>query len=78
MVPVFIDAELETYNIDFDQIESQITEKTKAIMIPNLIGNFPDWAKIRELADKYNLIVIEDSADTIGGTIDGQKSGVFF
>ena len=46
-------------------------------MIPNLIGNFPDWAKIRELADKYNLIVIEDSADTIGGTIDGQKSNYF-
>lgn len=46
-------------------------------MIPNLLGNLPNWKLLREIADKHNLIVIEDSADTLGATIDGLSVGRF-
>ncbi len=71
LVPVFIDVEEGTYNLDATQVESMISEKTKAMMIPNLIGNLPNWALLRELANKYNLILIEDSCDTLGATLNG-------
>lgn len=77
LVPAFVDVEPSTFNIDADQIEAMITPKTKAVMIPNLLGNLPNWAKIRELADKYNLFVIEDSADTLGATINGKSAGIY-
>ena len=67
--PVFTDVEHLTYCIDSDQIEDLITKKTVAILAPNLLGNLCDWPKIRNIADKNNLIVIEDSADTLGATI---------
>jgi CDP-6-deoxy-D-xylo-4-hexulose-3-dehydrase len=75
LVPVFIDVEPGTYNIDAQLIEAAITPKTKALMIPNLLGNLPQWSQLRALADRHNLIVIEDSADTLGATIDGLPSG---
>jgi CDP-6-deoxy-D-xylo-4-hexulose-3-dehydrase len=74
-VPVFVDVEPLTYNIDVSQIEVQITEKTVAILAPNLMGNLCDWPSIKAIADKYSLKVIEDSADTLGATIDGKSSG---
>ena len=75
--PIFVDCEIETLQIDIDKIEEKITKKTKALLIPNLIGNLPDWAKIRRLANKYKLMVIEDSADTLGATINNKPSGRF-
>lgn len=77
LVPVFIDVEPGTFNIDVSLIESMISDKTKAVMIPNLIGNLPDWKKIRELADKYNLILIEDSCDTLGATLNKHSVGQY-
>jgi CDP-6-deoxy-D-xylo-4-hexulose-3-dehydrase len=77
LVPAFVDVEPATFNIDANQIENMITEKTKAVMIPNLLGNLPDWMKIREIADKYKLFVIEDSADTLGATINGKSAGIY-
>lgn len=77
LIPVFIDVELNTFNIDVDQIESMISPQTKALMIPNLLGNLPDWKKIRIIADKYNLIVIEDSCDTLGAIFHGNASGFY-
>lgn len=77
LIPVFIDVELNTFNIDVDQIESMISPQTKALMIPNLLGNLPDWKKIRIIADKYNLIAIEDSCDTLGATFHGNASGAY-
>lgn len=77
LVPVFIDVEPGTYNIDAKKVEAMITPKTKALMIPNLLGNLPDWKLLRDLADKYQLIVIEDSCDTLGATIDGLPVGRF-
>lgn len=75
LVPNFIDVEKNTFVADIKQIEKQITKKTKAIMIPNLIGNIPDWYQIKRIAKKYNLILIEDSADTIGFKLKNKNTG---
>ncbi|NNC52175.1 MAG: NarL family transcriptional regulator [Erythrobacter sp.] len=75
LVPAFVDAAVGTYNIDVDKIEEMIGPKTKAMMIPSLIGNLPDWDRIRELADAHDLKVIEDSADTLGATLRGTSTG---
>ena len=75
--PVFVDCEIETLQININKIEEKITKKTKALLIPNLIGNLPDWKKIKQLAKKYKLMVIEDSADTLGATINKKPSGRF-
>jgi len=77
LIPVFIDVEQGTYNINADKVEEMISPKTKALLIPNLIGNLPNWEKLRAIADKHNLIVIEDSADTLGAEIGGLSSGRF-
>ena len=78
LVPVFTDVKHLTYCIDVEQIEPLITEKTVAILAPNLMGNLCEWSLMREIADKYNLILIEDSADTLGATInDGIPTGTF-
>ena len=76
-VPAFIDVEEGTYNTDADKVEEMITPKTKAMVIPNLIGNLPNWQRLREIADKHNLFVLEDSADTLGAEIGGASSGRF-
>jgi len=77
LTPVFVDVEPLTYCIDHEKIEEMVSEKTVAILAPNLMGNLCNWEKIREIADKYNLIVIEDSADTLGATLNGKSSGSF-
>jgi len=74
-IPSFIDVEEGTYNLDASKVEAMITPKTKALWIPNLIGNLPDWKMLREIADKHNLFVLEDSADTLGAEINGASSG---
>ena len=75
--PILVDCEVETLQIDIEKIEKKITSKTKALLIPNLIGNIPDWIKIRSMANKYNLKVIEDSADTLGATIKKIPTGKY-
>lgn len=75
LIPVFVDVEPGTFNIDARQVEAMITPKTRAMMIPNLLGNLPDWKLLREIADRHKLILIEDSADTLGATIDGKSVG---
>jgi CDP-6-deoxy-D-xylo-4-hexulose-3-dehydrase len=75
LIPSFVDVEPDTFVIDVNKIEEIITKNTKAISIPNLLGNIPDWDKIAEIAQKYNLKIIEDSADTLGGTLRGMSSG---
>ncbi|MFC6487615.1 aminotransferase class I/II-fold pyridoxal phosphate-dependent enzyme [Nitratireductor sp. GCM10026969] len=75
LVPVFVDATKGTYNIDAEAIERAISPRTRAVMIPSLIGNLPDWDRIRTIAKAHDLIVIEDSADTLGATLDGTSTG---
>ncbi len=77
LVPSFVDCEEGTYCIDADKIEKAITPNTRAILIPNLLGNIPDWEKIQKIAQKHNLKIIEDSADTLGGEINGKPSGAY-
>ncbi len=74
-VPAFVDVQEGTYNIDANRVEAMITPKTKAMIIPNLIGNLPDWKILREIADKHNLTLLEDSADTLGAEVNGLPVG---
>ncbi len=75
LVPVLIDVEPDTYQIDIDHIERNITPNTRVLLIPNLVGGMPDWDRLRAIADKHGLILIEDSCDTLGGTFRGQPAG---
>ena len=77
LVPHFIDVEKYSFVSKLSQIEKAINGKTKAIMIPNLLGNVPYWPTIWKIAKKYNLKVIEDSADTIGYTYSNKNFGKF-
>lgn len=74
-IPVFVDVEEDTGNINAELIESRITEKTKAIIPVHLYGQMCDMKSIRKIADKYNLVVIEDAAHCIEGKRDGIKPG---
>lgn len=74
-VPVLIDVEPDTYQIDIDRIEANITPLTRAMLIPNLVGGMPDWDRLRAIADRHGLKIIEDSADTLGGTYRGKPAG---
>ena len=71
----FIGVIEDKFIADVSQIEKSITKKTVALMLPNLLGNIVDWKKVKFIAKKYNLKIIEDSADTIGYTIDGSNTG---
>lgn len=75
LVPAFVDVEPDTYNIDATQIEAMVGPRTRALLVPNLIGNLPDWSTIRAIADDHRLRVIEDSADTIGSRYRGAPTG---
>ena len=75
LIPHFIGVEENKFIADHKQIEKSINNKTVAIMIPNLLGNIPEWKKINSIAKKYKLKVIEDSADTIGFTIKNKHPG---
>lgn len=73
--PILVEPNLETYNIDVDLIEAKITEKTKAIVVVHLYGQAVEMEKIWELAKKYNLKIIEDSAQAHGAIYQGKKVG---
>ena len=73
-IPVFVDVESETLNIDADKIEEKITAKTKAIISVSLYGQVADMDEINAIAAKHNLIVIEDGAQSFGATYKDKKS----
>lgn len=75
-VPVFVDVEEETGNINTELIKDAITDRTKAILPVHLYGQMCDMKKIRSIADRHNLIVIEDSAHCIEGIYDGIRPSV--
>jgi CDP-6-deoxy-D-xylo-4-hexulose-3-dehydrase len=75
LVPAFVDVTPDTFQIDVDAIEEMIGPRTKAILTPNLIGNAPDWDRIREIADRHGLKVVEDSCDALGLTLNGTPTG---
>ena len=76
-IPVFIDVKIPTYNIDENLVEEAITKKTKAIMLAHTLGNPFNVKKIKEICDKYNLWLIEDSCDALGSKFNNQNVGTF-
>lgn len=76
-VPVFVDVHLDTYNVNLDLVESAVGDKTVALMIPHLLGNLNDMRWLRQIADRRGLKLIEDSCDTIGGTIRNEPTGKY-
>jgi CDP-6-deoxy-D-xylo-4-hexulose-3-dehydrase len=77
LIPHFIDVDKNNFVANIDQIKKAINKNTKAIIIPNLLGNVPDWKKIYKISKKYNLKIIEDSADTIGYKLYQSNFGKF-
>ncbi|MBI2328760.1 MAG: DegT/DnrJ/EryC1/StrS family aminotransferase [Chloroflexi bacterium] len=75
--PVFVDAEKDTGNIDIDQIEAQLTERTRVIAIVHYLGMPVNMHRVMEIAKKHNLFVVEDCALAIGTYLDGMHAGLF-
>jgi len=73
--PVYVDIDEKTLNIDVNQIEAAITPKTKAILPVHLFGQPADMGSIQAIADKHNLVVVEDCAQSFGADIDGKQTG---
>ena len=76
-VPVFVDVDMKTHNIDADLIEAAITPKTKAIMLAHTLGNPFNLVKVKALCEKYNLWLVEDCCDALGATFEGQMVGTW-
>jgi len=76
-IPVFVDVDLKTHNVNADLIEAAITPKTKAIMLAHTLGNPYNLKKVKELCDKYNLWLVEDCCDALGAEYNGQHVGTF-
>jgi CDP-6-deoxy-D-xylo-4-hexulose-3-dehydrase len=77
LVPDFIDVDPSTFCVSPKQVRSQITSKTRALLIPNLFGNIPDWQDLHQIAAEYGLRTIQDSADTIGSSLNNRPVGEF-
>lgn len=75
LIPVFLDAELGTYNIDTNLLKEAITDGTKAIMVAHTLGNPFDLDKVTKIAKKHGLWLIEDCCDAVGATFDGKNVG---
>ncbi len=75
--PVFADIDPETFNIDAQKIEEKVTKKTKAILPVDLYGQVYDVEKVRKIAQKYSLNIIEDAAQAIGAEFKNKKAGTF-
>ena len=74
---IFSDISLETFKLNFDDVENLITERTKAIIPIHMWGNSENMDKVIEIADKYKLKIIEDCCLAIGATYNGKKVGQF-
>jgi len=77
LIPVFVDVGEGTYQIDVNQIEKAISKKTRALIIPSLLGNIPDLERIQRIAKKHNLFFIEDSCDVLGAAFAGKPTGKY-
>ncbi len=75
LVPSFVDVDPATLNIIPEQIEEMITPMTRAMVVPNLMGNIPDWDALRAIADRHKLLLLEDSADTLDSKLHGRPTG---
>lgn len=76
-VPVFVDVDINTHNIDVTKLEGALSSKTKAVMLAHALGNPFNLQKVREFCDSHNLWLIEDCCDALGATHDGKLVGSF-
>ncbi|OUR98788.1 lipopolysaccharide biosynthesis protein RfbH [Halobacteriovorax marinus] len=76
-IPVFVDVELGTYELDVSQLELALTEKTKVVMMAHTLGNMFDVQAVKEFCDKNNLWLIEDTCDALGAKFNGKMAGTF-
>lgn len=75
--PVFVDIEPHTYNLDPEDLENKITSRTKAIMAVDVFGHPVEWDEILRIAEKYKLMVIDDSCEALGAEYRGKRIGQF-
>jgi CDP-6-deoxy-D-xylo-4-hexulose-3-dehydrase len=77
LIPVFIDCEMGTYNLDPSQLEPALSDRTRAIFLAHTLGNPVDMESVMAFAREHDLYVIEDACDALGSTYDGQMVGTF-
>jgi CDP-6-deoxy-D-xylo-4-hexulose-3-dehydrase len=77
LVPVFLDVELGTYDVDMTLLEEAITDKTRVIMMAHTLGNPFNLDAVMDVAQRHNLYVIEDNCDALGSTYNGKLTGTF-
>lgn len=77
LIPVFLDVDIPTYNVDTTQLEAAISDKTKAIVIAHTLGNTFQLDEVKRIADKYGLWLIEDTCDAVGTTYRGKPAGSY-
>ncbi|MEQ8379069.1 DegT/DnrJ/EryC1/StrS family aminotransferase [Parvibaculum sp.] len=73
--PIFADIKKDTWCIDPSSVEAAITDRTRAIIGVDLYGSMADWVELRRIADQYDLLLVEDSAEALGSEYAGQKAG---
>lgn len=76
-IPVFVDVDIATHNVDVDLLEAAITDKTSAVMIAHSLGNPFNVARVAQICKEHGLYLIEDCCDAFGATIDGKQVGTF-
>jgi CDP-6-deoxy-D-xylo-4-hexulose-3-dehydrase len=77
LVPVFVDVHIPTYNVDVDQLEAALSDRTRAIMLAHTLGNPFDAQRVVDFARRHQLWLIEDCCDAVGATYQGKKVGTF-
>ncbi|MGY4643107.1 DegT/DnrJ/EryC1/StrS family aminotransferase [Cellulomonas sp. URHB0016] len=73
----FVDIDLDTLNLDLDQVEAAIGPRTKAVFAVNLLGNPLDYTRLQQIADAHGLLVLEDNCESLGATLGGRSAGTF-
>jgi len=76
-VPVFVDVELPSYNVNCGQLEKAVSQRTKAVILAHTLGNPFDLERVKKICDKYNLWLIEDNCDSLGSKYKGKYTGSF-
>ena len=76
-IPVFVDVGPNDYVMDVEKVEKMLSDKTRAIVAPNLMGNVVNWTRLRALADQHDLLLLEDSADILGVKYNGKNLGYY-
>ena len=77
LVPVFVDVEIPTYNVDVSRLEEAVSERTKAILVAHTLGNPFDVHAVKKIAARHDLWFVEDCCDAVGAIYDGRKTGTF-